>query len=300
MFVSKTFSGLNQNALRYLLPNWMNAQSGVVLRLGAGSILFFIYSFFTRDKFKRPDLKHTLLLLLSGLVFVFGYMWTQLKGLTYTTPISSSIFMSLQPIFVFVICLILRTERTTWEKITGMILGLGGALVCILTQHGSEIATDPLKGNLFCLGGTVLYSSYLVIEKKFIPLYGSAMVSFLTFGGGAIGAITSVCFTGWDASVLHQSLFSTPMLVLLFILLFPTFISYLLQDFALDLLPATVVSLYANLILIVSAIVSYILGQDRFSWWQILAISLMMLSVYLVESSEIKPSTPTTTPLKQA
>lgn len=288
MFVSKTFSGLNQNALRFLLPTWMNAQSGVVLRLGAGSILFFIYSLFTKDKFTRPNFRHAAMLVLAGLVFVFGYMWTQLKGLTYTTPISSSIFMSLQPICVFLICLLLKTEKSTWKKIIGMFVGLGGALVCILTQHGSEIASDPLKGNLFCLGGTVLFSSYLVIEKNFIPLYGSAMVSFLTFAGGALGAITSVCFTGWDAEVLRQSLFNTPMLVLLFILIFPTFISYLLQDFALDLLPATVVSLYANLILIVSAVVSYILGQDRFSWWQILAIFLMMVSVYLVESSESK------------
>ena len=297
MTVSKTFSGLNQNALRYLLPHWMNAQSGVVLRLGVGSILFFIYSIFTRKKFARPGLKDGLMLVAAGLVFVFGYMWTQLKGLTYTTPISSSIFMSLQPICVFIICLILRTEHATMKKIVGMVVGLGGALVCILTQHGSDVATDPLKGNLFCLAGTVLFSSYLVLEKRFIPRYGSAMVSFLTFGGGAIGAIISVCFTGWDALVLQQNIFSTPMLVLLFILIFPTFISYLLQDFSLDLLPATVVSLYANLILIVSAVMSYILGQDKFSWWQILAISLMILSVFLVESSENTPSpAPTSSP----
>ncbi|MDE5869945.1 MAG: hypothetical protein K2H18_06905, partial [Muribaculaceae bacterium] len=29
MFVAKTFSGLNENALKYLLPTWMNAFTGV-------------------------------------------------------------------------------------------------------------------------------------------------------------------------------------------------------------------------------------------------------------------------------
>lgn len=289
MFVSKTFSGLNQNALRFLLPNWMSAQTGVVLRLGAGTLLFLLYQLIVKRKLPHTSLKDTAILILTGLFFVFGYMWTLLEGLTYTTPISSSIFISLQPVFVFIICLIIRTEKSTVKKVSGMLIGFGGALLCVLTQHGSEIATDPLKGNLLCLCGALFYSCYLIIEKKYIPIYGSAMVSFLTFGGGVLGAILLVCFKGWDAPVLHQSLFSIPMLVLLFVLIFPSFISYLLQDFSLKLLSATVVALYSDLILIVSAIASYILGQDRFSWWQICAICLMLLSVYLVESSESTP-----------
>ena len=286
MFVAKTFSGLNQNALRYLLPHWMSPQTGVVLRLGFGTLFFIVYEFFVRKKFALPNWKDTGKLILTGLIFVFGYMWALLEGLSYTTPISSSIFISLQPVFVYIICLVIKTDKASVKKIAGMIIGFGGALLCVLTQHSDAHASDPVKGNMFCLLGAFLFSCYLVIEKKFIPKYGSAMVSALTFGGGVIGAIILVAFTGWDALVLRQNIFSTPMLVLLFVLIFPTSISYLLQDFSLKLLSATVVALYSDLILIVSAIASYIIGQDKFSWWQILAILLMLASVYLVESSE--------------
>ena len=297
MFVAKTFSGLNQNALRYLLPTWMSAQTGVVLRLCFGTLFFAIFEFFVRKKFPRPTIKHSLVLFCAGLIFVFGYMWALLEGLSYTTPISSSIFISLQPIFVFIICLIIKTEKCTWRKASGMLLGFGGALLCVLTQHSSDIASDPFKGNMFCLLGAFLFSCYLVIEKKFIPKYGSAMVSLLTFGGGAVASVVMIFFYGWDAEVLHKSIFSTPFLVLLFILIFPTSISYLLQDFSLKLLSATVVALYSDLILIVSAIASYIIGQDHFSWWQILAVILMLISVYLVETSESQnnPAPKTTT-----
>ena len=295
MFVAKTFSGLNQNALRYLLPHWMSPQTGVVLRLGFGALFFGIYEIFVRKRFQLPSWKHAFILFGAGLIFVFGYMWALLEGLTYTTPISSSIFISLQPVFVFIICLIIKTEKSTWKKVIGMLLGFGGALLCVLTQHSSVIATDPFKGNMFCLVGAFLYSCYLVIEKKFIPKYGSAMVSFLTFGGGAIASIILIIFYGWHAEVLHKSIFSIPFLVLLFVLIFPTSISYLLQDFSLKLLTATVVALYSDLILIVSAIASYIIGQDKFSWWQILAILLMLISVYLVEVSESKTNPPVKT-----
>ena len=286
MFVGKTFSGLNQNALRYLLPHWMSSQTGALLRLGFGAIFFIIYELFVWKKFSLPTWKDTIKLIFTGIVFVFGYIWCLLEGLSYTTPISSSIFISLQPVFVFIICLIIKTESASVKKIAGMLIGFGGALLCVLTQHSSQIATDPMKGNLLCLLGALLFSCYLIIEKRYIPRLGSAMVSALTFGGGAIGAAILVCFSGWDALILHQNIFSTPMLVLLFVLIFPTSISYLLQDFSLKLLSATVVALYSDLILIVSAIASYIIGQDKFSWWQILAIVLMLVSVYLVESSE--------------
>lgn len=286
MFIGRTFSGLNQNALRYLLPHWMSAPTGVVLRLGFGTLFFLIYELFVHKKFQLPSLKLTLLLISAGALFVFGYMWTLLEGLSYTTPISSSIFISLQPVFVYIICLIIKTETISLKKIAGMIIGFGGALICTLTQHNGETASDPLKGDLLCLCGAFLFACYLVTEKRYIPKLGSAMVSALTFGGGAIASIILVIFTGWDAPVLKENLFSTPMLVLLFVLIFPSSLTYLLQDLSLKLLSPTVVALYSDLILIVSAIASYILKQDIFSWWQILAILLMLLSVYLVETAQ--------------
>lgn len=287
MFVSKVFSGLNENALRYLLPTWMNAVSGVVLRLGFGTIFFWIWGLVKRKAAPEITWRDRFSLFFVGVFFVFGYMWALLEGLTYTTPISSSIFISLQPVWVFIICLILRTEKATIAKVIGILLGFGGALLCVLTQaHASDVASNPLKGNMFCLLSSVLFAGYLVIEKFYLRRLNNAQVSKWTFFGGAVATAILVCFTGWDARVLTQNIFSTPMLVLLFVLIFPTSISYLLQDIGLKTLPATVVALYGDLILIVAAITSYILGQDHFSWYQIIAIVLMLGSVYMVENAE--------------
>lgn len=293
MFTAKVFSGLNENALRYLLPKWMSAYTGVVIRLIFGSIFFWIVDLFSPKKYAKPSAKDMVMLLIVGMIFVFGYMWTLLEGLSYTTPISSSIFISLQPVFVYIICLCIGTEALSRGKVFGIIIGLGGALMCVLTQHSSDVASDPFKGNMFCLGSAILFASYLVIEKIYLRRLSSATVSKWTFTGGLIAAAISIIFTGWHAPVLHEGLFSAPMLVLLFVLIFPTSLSYLLQDIGLKNLPATVVALYSNLILIVAAIASYVLGQDHFSWWQILSIGLMLVSVYLVEIAEAKKTQPT-------
>lgn len=57
---------------------------------------------------------------------------------------------------------------------------------------------------------------------------------------------------------------------------------------ALKYLSITRVALYGYLILIVATIVSLIVGQDRFSWPQMIAIVLICSSVYFVEIAESK------------
>ncbi|MDE6511134.1 MAG: DMT family transporter, partial [Muribaculaceae bacterium] len=256
MFVAKTFSGLNENALKYLLPAWMNAYTGVVLRLGFGSFFFWILGWVRPDKTEQVTMRDRLLLLLTGIICVFGYMYTLLIGLTYTTPISSSIFIALQATVVYIICLFLRTDRLSTGRLIGIILGIGGALICVLTQKHSDVASNPLLGNMFCLMSTFLFSAYLVIEKKFLKRLSNATVSKYTFSGGLLAGIVVVLITGkWFAPVLTSGVFSTPFLVLAFVLLFPTSLSYLLTDIGLKKLPATVVALYSNWILIVAAIV---------------------------------------------
>lgn len=87
---------------------------------------------------------------------------------------------------------------------------------------------------------------------------------------------------------MSMSLFSTPMLVLLFVLIFPTTISYLLLPIGLKYLKTTLVAIYGYLILIVATVTSFLLGQDRFSWTQLGAIVMICISVYLVEVAESK------------
>ena len=148
------------------------------------------------------------------------------------------------------------------------------------------MASDPFRGNMFCLFSSVLYSLYLVFEKQMLARTDMVTVTKWTFFGGMCSSLVMICFTGWDAPVLSQHLFSTPMLVLLFVLIFPTTVSYFLIAIGLRNLSATVVALYGYLILVVAALVSYVLGQDHFDWWQMLAMVLIVFSVYFVEISE--------------
>ena len=237
------------------------------------------------------------LLFLLGAFGLYGFMFLYLAGLSKTTPVSSSIFTSLQPIWVFLIMIFFYKEKATWKKILGISIGLVGALVCILTQQSDDLASDAFVGNMLCLISSIVYAVYLILSQRILSSIGAMTMLRYTFSGAAVSAIIVTFITGFDAPVFSMPFHWTPFLILMFVLIFPTTISYMLLPVGLKYLKTTVVAIYGYLILIVATIASLALGQDRFSWTQTCAIIFICIGVYLVEVAESKDKSPD--PLKK-
>ena len=99
---------------------------------------------------------------------------------------------------------------------------------------------------------------------------------------------SGLCHHRFSRTVFSGPVHWFPLSVLLFVLIFPTVVSYLLVPIGLKYLKTTVVAIYGYLILMVATIVSLLVGQDRFSWAQTIAIGMICISVYLVEVAETK------------
>ena len=188
-------------------------------------------------------------------------------------------------------------EKATWKKILGISIGLVGALVCILTQQSDDLASDAFMGNMLCLISSVVYAVYLILSQRILSSIGAMTMLRYTFSGAAVSAIIVTFITGFDAPVFSMPFHWTPFLILMFVLIFPATISYMLLPVGLKYLKTTVVAIYGYLILIVATIASLALGQDRFSWTQTCAIIFICIGVYLVEVAESKDKSPD--PLKK-
>ena len=109
MAVSKVFSGLNVNALKFLLPLWMSPLTGATFRCTFAAVAFWVISCFMPPE--KTTAKDKWLLFLLGALGLYGFMFLYLTGLSKTTPVSSSIFTSLQPIWVFLIMVFFIRKR---------------------------------------------------------------------------------------------------------------------------------------------------------------------------------------------
>lgn len=113
MAVSKVFSGLNMNALKYLLPLWMSPLTEPRSVAHCSSCFWVIGWFMPPEKSSTRD---KWLLFLLGALGLYGFMFLYLAGLSKTTPVSSSIFTSLQPIWVFLIMIFFYKEKAGAKK----------------------------------------------------------------------------------------------------------------------------------------------------------------------------------------
>ena len=202
MAVSKIFSGLNMNALKYLLPLWMSPLTGATLRCTFAAAAFWMIGWFMPPE--KSSAKDKWLLFLLGAFGLYGFMFLYLAGLSKTTPVSSSIFTSLQPIWVFLIMIFFYKEKATWKKILGISIGLVGALVCILTQQSDDLASDAFVGNMLCLISSIVYAVYLILSQRILSSIGAMTMLRYTFSGAAVSAIIVTFITGFRcAGVLY-------------------------------------------------------------------------------------------------
>ena len=272
MAISKVFSGLNMNALKYLLPLWMSPLTGATIRCTFAAVAFWIIGWFAPPE-EKTSRKDKWLLFLLGALGLYGFM------------------------FLYLIMIFFYHEKATGSKIVGISIALVGALVCILTQRSDDLASDAFVGNMLCLSSSVVYAIYLVMSKRILSAVGPITMLKYTFSGSAVSGLIVSMITGFDAPVFSLPFHWLPFAVLMFVLIFPTTISYMLLPIGLKYLKTTVVAIYGYLILIVATIASLILGQDRFSWTQTFAILFICVGVYLVEVAESKDkSTPMATP----
>ncbi len=73
MVVSKTFSGLNMNALKYLLPLWMSPLTGASFRCVFAAVAFWVIGWFMKPEVSTT--KDKVWLFLLGAIGIYGFMF---------------------------------------------------------------------------------------------------------------------------------------------------------------------------------------------------------------------------------
>lgn len=287
LFVARTFSGLNVNAMGYLLPVWIAPMGCVTIRLVFGSILFWIVSIFSKPE--NVTLADKLKLLALGAFGIFGYMSLYALSISYTTPVNFAIFNAMQPMWVVVVSALLYRKSIEGRKLTGLAVGFAGALLCILSEPFTGKASDTHIGNFLAVLSSIIYSIYLVLSAKFVTHIASVTILKYTFTAAAVVALVVSYFTGFEAPLFKDEAHYIPLLVLLFVLIFPTVITYFLIPIGMKYLDSAVVALYGYVTLIVATSVSYLLGLDKFDPVILFSLLLIGASIYWVGSEKTKP-----------
>jgi len=250
----------------------------IVLRVSFAGALFWLLSLITSSK--KIDTKDFPKLIKAAFFGVALNMLTFFKGLQYTTPINGSVIMITVPIIVLILSTILLNEKINKTKVFGISLGLFGALILSLYGQRTESGNNILLGNFLIFINAASYSYYLILIKKltnkyhpfdfikWLFLFGSLMV--LPFG---FYELTLVDWISLPAYIWFS---------IVFVIVFATFGTYILNPLALTNLKATTVSTFLYLQPIFAGIFAILMGSDRLDSIKVSAALLIFIGVYLV------------------
>jgi drug/metabolite transporter (DMT)-like permease len=274
--------GLNYSIAKAVMPDYIKPFALVTVRSILTAGLFWMTSLFMpKEPVNRKDL-----LFLFACSF-FGVVINQtlfLVGLNMTSPINSSIILSTNPIFAFIFAALILRENISFLKGTGLAIGLSGVLLLILQNGTPDLGSSTFIGDIFTLINTISWAFYTVIIKRMLEKYHPVTVMKWTF---LFGMLTNIPAGYNQWSTMDWS--AIPLkgwLGIGFVVVFATYLGYLLISFGLRRLSPTVVSTYTYTQPVIAAYIASMMGQDHIDSVMVISALLIFAGVFVVSRQQ--------------
>ncbi|MEW7289302.1 DMT family transporter [Aquimarina sp. 2304DJ70-9] len=286
-FGASLIYAINHTVAKGVMPTYIKPFGFILLRVVGAAILFWAASIWApKQKIEKRDWPRIIACAIFGMVI---NMLMFFKGLQLSTPINSSVMITVSPILVFILSAILIKEKITFLRTLGILLGFAGALGLIL--FGAELRQDapniPLGNTLFIINAAS-YALYLVLVKPLTAKYHSITLMKWFF---LIGVIINFPLTISEFNeVQWTSLPIDVIWVMAFVVIGTTFFTYLLNVFALKTLKASTIGAFIYLQPLLAISFAMAMGADSLSIVKVVSALLVFLGVYLVTKTPKKLS----------
>ncbi|HKX87549.1 MAG TPA: DMT family transporter [Flavobacterium sp.] len=270
--------GVTFTIAKDVMPKYIDAFGFIFLRVGGSMLLFWLATLFVKtEKIDKADFPRIIAASFFGIAF---NMLTFFKGLSYTSPIMGAVLMVTTPMIVLILSALIMRERMENKKIIGILLGLAGTITLILYGKSMVNAPNASLGNFLVFVNAMSYGFYLIIVKKLMDKYNAfSFVKWIYF----FGFLMVIPF-GWSEfqAVEWASVPSSAYLKIGFVVVFSTFLTYLLNLLSMKELKPTTVAVFIYLQPLFATIFAIGLQKDELSWVKAGSAVLIFIGVYLV------------------
>lgn len=283
---ASTIYGINHTVAKGVMPHYIEPFGFILLRVSGAALLFWLIGFWgPKEKISTSDWPRLLGCAVLGMVL---NMLLFFKGLNLTTPINSSVITTTTPILVLVLAAILIKERISALKIIGIFTGLAGAVALVLFSKGqtTDAPNIPL-GNFLVILNASSYGMYLVLVKPLTAKYHPFTLMKWLF---LMAVVINLPITIWEfLEVEWTNLPPKAIYGMAFVVVGTTFMTYLLNLFALKELSAATISAFIYLQPLIAIVYAVATGADTLNLLKVTAAILIFAGVYMV-TRKPKPS----------
>lgn len=276
---ASTIYGINHTLAKGLMPTYIEPFGFILLRVTGAAILFWIISLFApKEKIATSDWPRILGCAVFGMVINMLFFF---KGLSLSTPINSSVIITLSPVMVLILASFLINEKITFLKTLGIVIGMAGALVLVLFSNEESInAPNVPAGNILFIVNAFSYGLYLILVKPLTKKYSSItlmkwlfLIAIFINLPVTIGEFTDVQWSELPFDAIWK---------MAYVVVGTTFMTYLLNIYALKQLSAATISAFIYLQPLIAIAFAIAVGADKLTLVKAIAAILVFTGVYLV------------------
>lgn len=279
-FGATVIYGFNHTIAKNVMPIYIEAFGFVLLRVIGATLIFWTLSLFIKnEKIKKEDWPRIFLCSFLGM---FINKLAFFKGLELSTPINSSVLITVVPILVFVFSAFFLKEKMRFLRVFGVISGFVGALVLILYSPSTSFNAPNIPlGNLMFVINSSTYGLYLIFVKKLVEKY-NIITLFRWLFLIAIFLNLPVGFLEFKNVEWSHLPFWDAILPMIYVVVGTTFLTYMFNAYALSKLKASTVSSFVYLQPIVGIIYAITTDNDSLTVLSVLGMILIFMGVYFV------------------
>jgi drug/metabolite transporter (DMT)-like permease len=236
---------------------------------------------------KSIALREWILLLLSGTFLALHFLFW-MGSLKLTTVASSTILLSLQPVFVMAGAYFAFREKTSKPAIIGMLVAITGAVMIGWGDIG--ISNQHIQGDILSILGTIVVAVHMLIGQKLLKTIPAAIYSFSVFLSAVV------------VFAVYNTLLHIPMTgysdkdwgIFLLLAIVPTVFGHVLFNWLLKYVTAATISMAILGEPVGATLLAYLLLNETltFSQWTGGAIVLLGLYYFLKNTRKLKKDKP--------
>jgi len=201
------------------------------------------------------------------------------SGLQYTEAINAFLLQSLMPVLIVLLSFMIFRERVTKLQSVGILVSLCGAVTIIARGDASILLSLSInRGDLLVFTAMACYAGYTVMLRKRPHVHPWAFLA-TTFW---IGALLLIPFYLWETlTVATLDPNPTNLMVIGYVIVFPSIVSYLCFNRSVELVGANRAGLFIHLMPVFGSLMAVFFLGESFCWYHGVGILLIGAGIYL-------------------
>lgn len=261
-------------ALREFSPHSFN---GPRLLLASLLLLAFLWK---KEGWVRLSRADAVKIVILGIIGNTLYQFLFISGINLTTASTTSLVMTMTPIFIALMSAIFVGERIHWAGWAGIFLAFFGLFFVLFGDSLSfSLSAQGLRGNLMILLGNFFWAIYTVFSKPLVDRLSPLRFASLTL---AIGTLFYLPLTVGDVLRLPwRSLSSKSWAAFLYSSLFAIALSYVVWYSSVRRVGNTKTGIFGNITPVLTVLFAHFFLSETITVAQVVGALVIFLGFYL-------------------